>query len=348
MSNFPLSYRLTWLPLLLRPSLGGDHEGFAPAGGVLMREPPRRVARLAFLGDISAVAGRRPPDVDPVIREVLGSADLVVANCETPVVKEAAATLATRLGIRHAMQPALLDGIVAACGIEAEKLVLSLANNHALDQGVAGLEETGAALAARGIRTAGTEASGGLTVVAAGGLRIGLLAFTRWRNGSRAEYAGRVTMAGDVDGWSGAGNAADIVCALPHWDREFRHFPQPATRRLARSLAGRGVALIAGHHAHVLQPVERIGDGIVAYGLGDFLGTALARQSWPARIGAILVAEVSADPATRGRLSRYRLRPFVRTRQDGRERLAAAAEAARSEPRIGKRLAAILGQGGGW
>ena len=144
-----------------------------------------------------------------------------------------------------------------------------------------------------------------MTIAEAGGLRVGLLAFTEWRNASAADYAGRVTMSGDVDGWSGAGHDTDILCALPHWDREFRHFPQPATRRLARSLAGRGVALIAGHHAHVLQPVERIGDSIVAYGLGDFLGTALARQPWPVRIGAILLAEVSADPATSGRLASY-------------------------------------------
>lgn len=340
MSNFPLSYRLTWLPRLLKPSLAGAKEGFAPAAGGLMKEPPWSFVRLAFVGDMSAVANRRPPAVDETIREVLRGADLVVGNCETPVVTEPYARLATRLGSRHAMHPALLDGMLAACAIEPARLVLSLANNHALDQGIAGFEETRAALAARGIRTAG--AGRRLAIVEAGGLRIGLLAFTEWRNETAANYAGRVTMASDVEDWTGAGPDADMVCALPHWDREFRHFPLPSTRRLARSLVDRGAALIAGHHAHVLQPVERIGDAVVAYGLGDVLGTAFPRQPWPARIGAILVADVSVDPATQGRLASYRLVPFVRMRRDGNERLADAWAAAAVEPRIGMRLEAIL------
>ena len=50
----------------------------------------------------------------------------------------------------------------------------------------------------------------------------------------------------------------------------------------------------------MLQPVERIGEALVAYGLGDFLGTALPRQPWPGRIGAILAVDVSADAGTRG------------------------------------------------
>ncbi|WP_204272961.1 CapA family protein, partial [Enterobacter hormaechei] len=81
---------------------------------------------------------------------------------------------------------------------------------------------------------------------------------------------------------------------MPHWDWEFRHFPRLATRTLASRLAGHGFRLIVGHHAHVVQPFERIGDSLVAYGLGDFLGTALAWQPWPGRIGSILLVDVSA------------------------------------------------------
>ncbi|TIU44539.1 MAG: metallophosphatase, partial [Mesorhizobium sp.] len=93
------------------------------------------------------------------------------------------------------------------------------------------------------------------------------------------------------------------------WDWEFRHFPRAGTRALARRLAGHGVGLIAGHHAHVVQPVQRIGEAIVAYGLGDFLGTAFARQPWPGRIGGIFIVDVSAEAQTRGRVAAYRLLP---------------------------------------
>ena len=60
-----------------------------------------------------------------------------------------------------------------------------------------------------------------------------------------------------------------------------------------------------------------------------------------------LALNVDDIPATRGRLAGYRLRPFVRMGQDGNERLADAAAA--GEPRIARRIEAILrpGEGGG-
>ena len=58
MSNFPLRYKLSWLPRLLKPSLGGDRRGFLPAAAALMAPAPAATRRLVFIGDISAVANR--------------------------------------------------------------------------------------------------------------------------------------------------------------------------------------------------------------------------------------------------------------------------------------------------
>jgi poly-gamma-glutamate capsule biosynthesis protein CapA/YwtB (metallophosphatase superfamily) len=318
-SNFPLSYKLSWLPRLLKPSLAGNSGGFGP--------PEQRwleagvAVRLVFLGDISAVANREPPEIDPALRDIIAGADLIVGNCESPVVGRAAFPLATRLGTRHAMTPAFLDGVIAAAAIDPAKLVLSLANNHVLDQGVQGFEETVSALNARGIRTIGTTADGLVRRVEAGSLAIGFLAFTQWRNVSEAEFAGRVTMADDIAGWNEKAGTADLLCIVPHWDFEFRHFPRAETRALAQSLTDEGAGLIVGGHAHVVQPVERIDGALVAYGLGDFLGTALLRTPWPLRIGAMLSVEVSADEGTRGKIAAYRVVPFLRQRQGDHERL---------------------------
>ena len=137
----------------------------------------------------------------------------------------------------------------------------------------------------------------------------------------------------------------DLLCAIPHWDFEFRHFPHSETRALARKLTESGVGLIAGHHAHVVQPAERIGGALVAYGLGDFLGTALARQPWPGRIGVILAVEISSDPATRGKIASYRFHPFLRIGQRSK-RKAGADRTVRGTGQVRKakaRLAAIFG-----
>ncbi len=341
MSNFPLSYRLSWLPRLLKPSLAGDTGDFGPMEQRWLAAGP--TARLVFLGDISAVANAEPPEIDPALREVIAAADLVVANCESPLVEHQSFPLATRLGTRHAMTSVFLDEVIVAAGIDPAKLVLSLANNHVLDQDVAGFEETVSALQKLGIRTIGTAANGLVRRVELGSLTVGFLAFTQWRNASASGFAGSVTMADDIGGWRGHAGAVDLVCAVPHWDFEFRHFPRDETRALARRLAEEGAGLIVGGHAHVVQPVERFSGTLVAYGLGDFLGTALPWSPWPLRIGAMLAVEVSTDAATRGKIAAYRIVPFLRERQGRHERLIAmdAAEGSVAES-VGGRLEQIF------
>ncbi|TIP82305.1 MAG: metallophosphatase, partial [Mesorhizobium sp.] len=181
-------------------------------------------------------------------------------------------------------------------------------------------DETVAALGRLSIRSIGTAAAGPVERLAVGPLTIGFAAFTLWRNAGAAAFAGRVSMQGEPAQWPRR-DAVDLTCAVPHWDWEFRHFTQAATRALARHLAAQGVGLIAGHHAHVVQPVEQIGKSLVAYGLGDFLGTAFSRQPWPGRIGGILTVDISADAGTRGAIAAYRLHPFMRLRAGDHERL---------------------------
>ncbi|TPI10804.1 CapA family protein [Mesorhizobium sp. B4-1-3] len=320
MSNYPLAYKLSWLPRLLRPSLAGDSNGFAAPAAMLLDPQPTRKVRLAFVGDISAVANRDAPECDPAIAALLSSADLVVGNCESPIVERAHAVIGTRLGTHHAMSERFLADALAAAGIARDRLVLSLANNHVLDQGIAGFEETLAALKRLGIRTIGTVAGGPVQRHAAGSLTIGFAAFTLWRNTDAAPFEERISMRA-AEWPSDTVSGIDLTCAVPHWDWEFRHFPRPATRALARRLADHGVRLVVGHHAHVVQPIERIGGSAIAYGLGDFLGTAFARLPWPARVGSIFVVDASADPATRGMIAAYRQYFFMRLADKGHERL---------------------------
>ncbi|WP_201411368.1 CapA family protein [Mesorhizobium sp. J8] len=323
MSNYPLAYKLSWLPRLLRPSLAGDRNGFAAPAAMLLDPQPVRRVRLAFVGDISAVANRDAPECDPAITTLLSSADLVVGNCESPIVERAHAAMGTRLGTHHAMSERFLADALAAAGIARDRLVLSLANNHVLDQGIAGFEETLAALNRLGIRTIGTLAGGPVQRHAAGSLTIGLAAFTLWRNTDAAPFEERISMRA-AEWPSDTVSGIDLTCAVPHWDWEFRHFPRPATRALARRLTDHGVRLVVGHHAHVVQPIERIGGSAIAYGLGDFLGTAFARLPWPARVGSIFVVDVSTDPATRGMIAAYKMHFFMRFADKGHERLVPA------------------------
>ncbi|OQM76885.1 CapA family protein [Manganibacter manganicus] len=344
MSNYPLAYKLSWLPRFLRPSLDGNPGDFAPAAATIAR-PLTIQARLAFVGDISAVANRRPPKVDPAIRDLLASADLVIGNCESPVVNRTRARWGTFIGTRHAMREGFLAGSLAAAGIVREKLVLSIANNHALDQGADGFSQTLAALDRLGISVVG-KADSGIVTRQVGLLAIGFAAFTQWRNGAAADFAGKVAMSLDPSGMPGCGGAVDMLCVLPHWDWEFRHFPRTESRVLARRFAEHGASLIVGGHAHVVQPVEMIGGAMVAYGLGDFLGTAFARQPWPGRIGAILVVDVCASEGLCAKIAAYRMQFFYRMRDGDHERLLPIEALEGSlRQRVVTRLSAIYGAG---
>lgn len=345
MSNYPLSYKLSWLPRFLSPSLEGDARDFAPPSAALIVPKPSRTVRLAFIGDISAVASRQAPLCDPVLKQVLGSADLVIGNCESPVVERVRARFGTWIGTHHAMSETFVAEALAAVGIVPERLVLSVANNHMLDQGRDGFDETLAALKRLGIGVIGSDADGPVKRVNVRDLSIGFAAFTLWRNADEALFAGRVSTEADPARWPADSLAdADLLCAVPHWGWEFRHFPQRETIRMAERLAEHGFGLIAGHHAHVVQPVGWVGSVPVAYGLGDFLGTALARQPWPGRIGAIFVADISTEEGSRGQVANYRLHPFMRLREGGRERLMpVSALSGPLRARAEARIARVLG-----
>lgn len=74
--------------------------------------------------------------------------------------------------------------------------------------------------------------------------------------------------------------------------------PSDSQERLAREIAALGtVDLLIGHHAHVLQPIDRIDDMWVAYGLGNFLSNQNPACCTPSSgDGAILHVEIGDSP----------------------------------------------------
>jgi len=63
---------------------------------------------------------------------------------------------------------------------------------------------------------------------------------------------------------------AQVVIASLHWGNEDQSGATPAQRQIARKLLrDPAIDLIVGHHAHVVQPFEKINGKWVAYGLGN-------------------------------------------------------------------------------
>ena len=86
---------------------------------------------------------------------------------------------------------------------------------------------------------------------------------------------GEVAPVPDVDGMLAAAAraraaGAEVVVASLHCCVEYEHDPTDAQVAAVRTLlASPDIDLVLGHHAHVVQPFERIDGEWVAYGLGN-------------------------------------------------------------------------------
>jgi len=225
---------------------------------------------LAFVGRYD---GDPPPKPFHAVAPFFNKSDLVIANLESPLVDEGRA-LPDKCTLRGNTEWAT---IMRATGID----VLSLANNHSMDYGEAGLYSTMTALKRAGIAFVGagrnrTEACAPVFITRAG-CRLAIIGRTSVFVASRS-FAGNETpgtawfdMQETLETIRACRQAADHVILSIHWGLEEYHYPSPTQRRWAQAFVDAGASLILGHHPHVLQGIENINGAIVAYSLGNFV-----------------------------------------------------------------------------
>lgn len=61
------------------------------------------------------------------------------------------------------------------------------------------------------------------------------------------------------------------IIVFVHWGYELARFPLPADRAWAHHAIHAGADFVIGHHPHLVQGIERVGNGIIAYSLGNFV-----------------------------------------------------------------------------
>jgi poly-gamma-glutamate capsule biosynthesis protein CapA/YwtB (metallophosphatase superfamily) len=271
-----------------RAPTGDPADAPGPEAGAT--SPPPDSLTLVATGDVlvhqdrALTAGARQPDgsydfseVFARVAGIIGDADLAICHLETPV---APAGGPYRGYPSFAVQPEIVAALDAA-GYD----LCSTASNHSLDDGFDGLVRTLDALDAAGMGATGThrseEASRQPRIVDVGGVRVGHVAATFGLNGvplpAGREWSVDVAAVPDVEGvLAAAGRAraagADVVVASLHCCQEYDQDPTDDQVAAVRTLlASPDVDLVLGHHAHVVQPFERIDGEWVAYGLGNHL-----------------------------------------------------------------------------
>ncbi len=154
---------------------------------------------------------------------------------------------------------------------------VTLANNHALDYGPRGLQDTFEYLRSTGIAWVGAGATRAEArapvVLEANGLRLGVLGCSDHPVDFAAEEGvpgiAYVDLRRGLDWLPAAIDAldVDVVLVTPHWGPNMIPRPLPYVRRASGALRDAGATLIAGHSAHVTHGVQPP----ILYDLGDFI-----------------------------------------------------------------------------
>ncbi len=243
--------------------------------------PPLPATRLVFGGDVMlsryvGTLARRHKDPAWPLRPLapfLKAADIAFVNLESPFSDRGGPI---DKGMVFRAQPAMIEGLIAA-GID----VVSTANNHARDQGGYGLEYTVRWLNKHGIQAVGTTGPDGV-VIERNGVRFGFLAYTYDQsNGNHASPDARVEML-DIGRMTAAvarmRQRADVVIVSMHAGDEYQPRPNRQQIDFACAAIDSGAAVVAGHHPHVVQPVERYRDGVIFYSLGNLVFDQFQRK----------------------------------------------------------------------
>jgi poly-gamma-glutamate synthesis protein (capsule biosynthesis protein) len=225
------------------------------------------------------------------VREYLSGADLTLANFENPVIRDSvyhpdATTFTGDLRLMPELEQAGIDGV-------------TLGNNHILDAGTTGLEETMGHLDAAAIEYAGA----GMDLAQArkpmifdvGETRIGVLSYMgvpnydwAWATKTAPGTAPLLQNLMEED-IKRLRPKVDLVVVSPHWGIEYMATPEPEQVKLAHAAVDAGADVFIGGHAHWAKGIEMYKGTPIYYGVGNFL----LDQSWSEETSTAIFADVT-------------------------------------------------------
>jgi poly-gamma-glutamate capsule biosynthesis protein CapA/YwtB (metallophosphatase superfamily) len=235
---------------------------------------------LAFAGDVNfegrtALLLRDPATALGPIASVLRQADFTALNLETAVTSRGTPQPKTyHFRTSPVAFTALRDG-----GVD----LVTMANNHVLDYGQAGLADALAAARAARFPYVGIGTNAGAAwapyVVTIKGMKIAIIGVSQvaelassWvATSSRPGEANAINLRRTLAAVRAARRLASIVIVFMHWGTEGQACPDANQLALAPRLAAAGASIIIGAHAHMLEGSGWLHRTFVAYGMGNFL-----------------------------------------------------------------------------
>ncbi|MEX2237654.1 MAG: CapA family protein [Dehalococcoidia bacterium] len=215
-----------------------------------------------------------------LVSPYLQQADITFGNLEGTLTDRG---VARPKNYRFRTPPSLAGGLLNA-GFD----IISVANNHTMDYGPDGLTDTLGTLDYLGIPRVGAglnEAEARAPVILeVNGLRIGFLAYVNVGQEVKSDYVNEIAAAGENSpgvAWARPENVSadvaalnpqvDLVVVSMHIGIENSFSIREWQTETAFAAIDAGAELVLGHHAHVLQRLETYGEGVIIWGLGNFI-----------------------------------------------------------------------------
>ena len=238
-------------------------------GDVLLHPPLWEQAAA----DAGAAAAGDTYDFDPLLAgqvRYAEKADFAICHLETPLGTDDG----PYQGFPNFVVPPEIATSLAGTGYDG----CSTASNHSFDDGTDGIDRTLDALDLAGLAHNGTartaDEAAAPTLIERSGVVIGLVSGTYGLNGAGPDESWQVNGIESSALLNGAATAraagADLVVVAVHNGLEYQTDPTAGQRELAETLLNSpDVDFVFGHHAHVVQPLEKINGKWVAHGLGN-------------------------------------------------------------------------------
>ena len=225
---------------------------------------------------------------DWALREIgseMATADWTIVNLETPLIENCPPT---DEGMIFCAEANSVTGLKAT-GVD----VVNLANNHTLNYGQLGLEETREILQKASIEIVGETGlgDGSLVTKEIAGVKLGLLGFDFVSQTLDEEKVlAQIRVAKNE-------SQVDFLIVTVHWGVEYEFAPREWQRQLAARMAAAGVGAIIGHHSHWIGEREKIevngAEVTIYYSLGNLVFDQMWSQK--TREGLVVKLKLTGD-----------------------------------------------------
>lgn len=231
-------------------------------------------ARIFIAGDIVNTRHRDGEFCSADVKSFISQADFAIGNLEAPI--NGYGSRVRKSGPVIAQLRGTIAGL-RAIGFRA----LTLANNHIMDYGPEGLRQTIQELDTQNLLHLGAgscrRAAYKPLIIEVGGLRIALINACEAHHGVHdhlmpENYAGYAWLfSPEIPRLiQSCSKDCHATIVLAHGGLEHFHVPLREYRDLYQSFCRLGAKAVVGSHPHVPQGVERYGEAVIAYSLGNF------------------------------------------------------------------------------